>query len=327
MVHAPLIVLLGNDDDDDDHRVLFDEIRRIGGAARRVHPDELVIEVTAEGTRFHTGGAELRPDLLFGWVYEDYLVLGMNQLETARLAGIPVVNSAMTLWQGQSKYLNSALLHRAGIAHLPVLWGRDEETLVSWTARRGYPMVTKPMMSSRGRGMACLTDEAAVRRHVAALDPAPEQYYVQPFVPAGHRDTRVLCVNHRAVAAVTRTAPPGTWISNAPGGGRSLAELDRDVCELAERAAEAVGALFAGVDVARDERTGDLRVYEVNTCPTCTATFRELGLDPVPLTELAAFLVAAARDFDEARRHWRPSVTVRPGLTVRPDSRSSSTTI
>ncbi|WP_051415380.1 RimK family alpha-L-glutamate ligase [Nocardiopsis sp. CNT312] len=310
MAEAPLIVLLGNDDDDDDHRVLFAEIRRLGGAARRVHPDELVTEVTAEGTRFLVDGSELAPDLMFGWVYEDYLLLGMNQLETARLSGLPVVNSAMTLLRGQSKYLNSVLLHRAGVRHLPVLWGRDEETLVSWTAERGYPMVTKPLMSSRGRGMYRLTDEASVRDYTGSLGPGPEQYYVQPFVPAGHRDTRVLCVNHHAVAAVTRIAPEGTWISNAPGNTRHRAELTPELCAIAEGAARAMNALFAGVDVAHDERTGELRVYEVNTCPTCTATYRELGTDPVPLMELASFLVAAARDFDGARAGWRPSVAV-----------------
>jgi [lysine-biosynthesis-protein LysW]--L-2-aminoadipate ligase/ribosomal protein S6--L-glutamate ligase len=310
MAETPLIILLGNDDDDDDHRALFTEIRRLGGDARRVHPDELVTEVTADGTRFLVDGVELAPDLMFGWVYEDYLILGMNQLETARLAGIPVVNSAMTLLRGQSKYLNSALLHRAGVRHLPVLWGRDEETLVSWTAERGYPMVTKPLMSSRGRGMYRLTDEASVREYTRSLDPAPEQYYVQPFVPAGHRDTRVLCVNHQAVAAVTRIAPEGTWISNAPGNTRQRAELTEELRVIAEQASEAMDALFAGVDVAHDERTGELRVYEVNTCPTCTATFRELDMEPVPLLELASFLVAAARDFHGARTGWRPSVTV-----------------
>ncbi len=304
---APLIVLLGNDDDDDDHRVLFAEIHRLGGEARRVHPDELVTEVTDKSTRFFTDGRELVPDLMFGWVYEDYLILGMNQLETARLAGIPVVNSALTLMRGQSKYLNSALLHRAGVPHLPVLWGRDEGTLAAWTEERGYPVVTKPLMSSRGRGMHRLTDEASVRAYVRDLGPGPEQYYVQPYVPAAARDTRVLCVNYQAVAAVTRVAPEGTWISNAPGNTRHRAELTDDLRAVAEQAAEAMDALFAGVDVARDERTGELRVYEVNTCPTCSATFGELGADPVPLLEFASFLVAAARDFDGARREWRPS--------------------
>ncbi|SMD25960.1 ATP-grasp domain-containing protein [Kibdelosporangium aridum] len=309
MADVPLIVLLGNDDDDDDHRALFAEIRRHGGEPRRVHPDELVTEVTDKATRFLVDGRELAPDLMFGWVYEDYLILGMNQLETARLAGIPVVNSAMTLMRGQSKYLNSALLHRAGVPHLPVLWGRDEETLVAWTQERGYPMVTKPLMSSRGRGMYQLTDEASVRHYVGGLGPGPEQYYVQPYVPASNRDIRVLCVNYQAVAAVTRIAPEGTWISNAPGNTRHRTELTDDIRTVAEQAAEAMDALFAGVDIARDERTGELRVYEVNTCPTCTATFKELGTDPIPLTELASFLVAAAHDFDRARREWRPSMT------------------
>lgn len=306
-MHSPLIVLLGNDDDDDDHAILFAAITRHGGRPLRVHPDELVTEVTATGTAFFVGGEPVVPDLVFGWVYEDYLLLGMNQLETARLAGIPVVNPAMTLLRGQSKYLNSALLHGAGVEHLPVLWGRDEETLVRWTARQGFPQVTKPLMSSRGRGMHKLGSEADVRGYVGGLGPGPEQYYVQPFVDGRDRDIRVLCVNHHAVYAVERVAPEGTWISNAPGNTRHAVELTDDVRDVAERASRAMDALYAGVDVVRDAATGALAVYEVNTCPTCSATFAELGVEPVVLHEFASFLVAAARDFDGARRDWRPS--------------------
>ncbi|MGH3567374.1 MAG: hypothetical protein ACRDRH_15345 [Pseudonocardia sp.] len=50
-----------------------------------------------------------------------------------------------------------------------------------------------------------------------------------------------------------------------------------------------------------------LRVYGVNTCPTCSVTFVELGMEPVALLELASFLVAAARDYDRACREWCPA--------------------
>lgn len=309
MTETPLIVLLGNDDDDSDHRIVFSEIERLGGRPLRVHPDELVIEVTPESTRFFVGGEELAIDLMMGWVYEDYLILGMNQLETARLAGVPVVNSAMTLMRGQSKYLNSALLNGAKVPHLPVMWGRDEDTLATWTNERGYPLVTKPLMLSCGRDLHLLTDEAAVRAHVRELGPGPDTYYVQPYVPARHQDIRVLCVNYQAVAAIERTAPDGSWISTADGFTRRRLELTPDIAEIGERAAEVMDALWAGVDVARDERTGELVVYEVNTCPTCAEALHALGGDPVPLTELASFLVAAGRDFEDARRNWRPSAT------------------
>lgn len=310
MTETPLIVLLGNDDDDNDHQVVFAEIERLGGKPLRVHPDELVIEVTPEGTRFFVHGEELTINLMMGWVYEDYLILGMNQLETARLAGVPMVNSAMTLLRGQSKYLNSALLNRAKVPHLPVLWGRDEDTLVSWTEKRGYPMVTKPLMLSRGRGMYLLTDEASTRAHVRELGPGPDTYYVQPYVHGRNRDVRVLCVNYHAVSAVERAAPEGSWISTAPGCTRRLVELTPELKDIGERAAETMDALFAGVDIAQDERTGEYAVYEVNTCPTVVNAFGMIGMDPVPLKQLASFLVAAGRDFEGARRDWRPSVTL-----------------
>ena len=103
-----------------------------------------------------------------------------------------------------------------------------------------------------------------------------------------------------------RIAPAGTWISNAPGNTRRATPLVAALREIAERASRALDTLYAGVDVARDAATGELAVYEVNTCPTCSATFTELGIEPVVLSELAAFLVAAGRDFDAASRDWRP---------------------
>lgn len=309
MVDNPLIVLLGNDDDDDDHRILFDGIRSHGGTPLRVHPDDLVVEVTPEGTRFFTDGEELRIDLMMGWVYEEYLILGMNQLETARLAGVPLVNSAMTLMRGQSKYLNSALLTAAGVPHLPVLWGRHEDTLVDWSAKQGYPMVTKPLMLSCGKGLQKLEDEASARSYVRDLGPGPETYYVQPFVAAKGTDIRVMCVNYQAVGAVERTAPPGEWVSTADGFSRRKLDLDPEIVAIAEKAAEVMDALWAGVDIGRDELTGELAVYEVNTCPTCAEALGVLGGEPVPLQQLASFLVAAGRDFDAARRDWRPSAT------------------
>lgn len=201
----------------------------------------------------------------------------------------------------QAPELRAAAPHRgaasAGAA------GRDEGARAALT-ERGCPVVTKPLMSSRGRGPYRLTDEASVRVSVREFGPGTEQYHVRPYVPAGARDTGV---NYQAMAAVTRVAPEGTWISNVPGNTRHRAELTDDLRAVAEQAVEAMDALFAGVDVARDERTGELRVHEVNSCSTCSATFRELGADPVPLLEFTSFLVAAARDFDRARREWRPS--------------------
>lgn len=52
------------------------------------------------------------------------------------------------------------------------------------------------------------------------------------------------------------------------------------------------------MDVAENQATGELVVYEANSCPTC---------EPPVLKELAGFLAAAARDVDSALANWRPS--------------------
>lgn len=59
-----------------------------------------------------------------------------------------------------------------------------------------------------------------------------------------------------------------------------------------------MGTLIGGVDIGEDTATGELVVYEVNSCPTC---------EPPVLLAAADFLAAAARDVDAAVRTWRPS--------------------
>ncbi|KUF18671.1 hypothetical protein AT728_06295 [Streptomyces silvensis] len=313
------VVLLGNDDDEPDHDVMFTEIARQGGEAIRVHPHELVIEIVNSKPLFLVNGKQVTPALVIGWVYEDDLLLGMNQLETFRLAGIPVVNTAMTLLRGQSKYLNSALMAASDVQHPDVAWGQQVETLHTAADKLGYPLVYKPMMSSLGRGVVRVDNRDDLSGLVAERNPEGDGYrvqnegfYLQKHIDAGARDIRVMCVNYRAVISYQRTAPTGQWRSNTPGCERVVVELTDEIRDLAERASEAVGGLFTGVDLAKDVH-GRLYIYEVNTCPTFFEPSQALGVPPVALTEAGSFLYAASQDFERARQEWRPTVHAHAG--------------
>ncbi|WP_437282967.1 ATP-grasp domain-containing protein [Sorangium sp. So ce375] len=320
MNDRPLILILGNEYDQQDHNHLFPEVRRLGAEIIRVHPDELTTMFIPAGTRFFVHGRPIRPDLVLGWVYEDILLRGMSQLESLARAGVPVINSARTLFCGQNKYLNSAMLHAAGVNHLPVLSGRDGDALERWAEEQGYPLVLKPIVGFGGHGVQRIESRDDLIAHVRRIQGSAEHYYVQPFVRNPGRDIRVLCVNYQAVVAIYRYAREGGWITNTVAGGRPRpAPLVPAVAKIAEDASRAVGALVSGVDVVEDLATGELRIFEVNTCPSSEPNFSLMNRRPVALYELASFLVAASRDFQGALRSWRAQRFItpdRPGIAA-----------
>lgn len=85
----PLVVFLGDDIDEEDHDVLFPALRERGVAVVRVHPTELVVEMTSAGIGFSVAGQPLRPDLVVGWVLDELLVPGMAHLDVFRRHALP----------------------------------------------------------------------------------------------------------------------------------------------------------------------------------------------------------------------------------------------
>lgn len=149
----PLVVFLGDDIDEEDHDVLFPALRERGVAVVRVHPTELVVEMTSAGIGFSVAGQPLRPDLVVGWVLDELLVPGMAHLDVFRRAGMPVINDAVTLFRAQNKYLNSFMLSLAGVLNYPVLTGRSPEVLEDWVRALDGPAVLKPLAGFGGRGL------------------------------------------------------------------------------------------------------------------------------------------------------------------------------
>lgn len=294
----PLIMFLGDDIDDEDHDILFPAIRAHGVSVIRVHPFDLVTRLDRDTVTFHVRGREIRPDLVVGWVLDELLHPGMAHLDVVERAGIPVINDALTLLRAQNKYTNSAMLAAGGALRFPVIVGRDDKALLDWFEELDGPAVTKPTVGFGGRGLGKLESLADARSYLAEL-PENEQYYAVPWIDNPGRDIRVYLVNHHPVFAMYRYAPEGAWITNVRAGGHiAMCPLTDEIAELARTASQAAGTLIGGVDVAENQATGELVVYEANSCPTC---------EPPVLKELAGFLAAAARDLGSALADWRPS--------------------
>jgi tetrahydromethanopterin:alpha-L-glutamate ligase len=211
------------------------------------------------------------------------VTLRLGILHAARDLGVMVWNDARAIERCVDKSMTSFLLARAGIATPPTWAVESPQAAAAIVAREVAqgPLVLKPLFGSQGRGL----------RLIRMPDDLPEPaavngvYYLQRFVGVerdGFRDFRLLVSRGRVVAAMARHSPG--WITNVKRGARPVAVVaNEDMRELAVRAAAAVGAAFAGVDVlfCADGRP---TVLEVNSMPAWS------GLQQVTPFNIAAAL-------------------------------------
>jgi RimK family alpha-L-glutamate ligase len=219
------------------------------------------------------------------------VTLRLGILQAAGEAGVLVWNDARAIERCVDKSMTSFLLARAGLP-TPPTWAVESRTAAAAIVARegtGSPLVLKPLFGSQGRGL----------RLIHTPDDLPEPaavhgvYYLQRFVGVerdGFRDFRVLVSRGRVIAAMARHSPD--WITNLKQGGRPVAVVASDeMRDVAVRAAAAVGAAFAGVDVLYDG-DGRLSVLEVNSMPAWSGLQKVTSCDIAGA--LAGDLIAAA---------------------------------
>jgi RimK family alpha-L-glutamate ligase len=223
----------------------------------------------------------------------EQVTMRLGVLHALRELGVPVHNDAPAIERCVDKSMTSFLLHKQGIP-TPATWSLESAAearrLVRAEARPERPLVLKPLFGSQGRGLRLIDG-------LAALPPAEEVagvYYLQRFVRApapGWRDWRVFVIGDRAVAAMIRhgthwrtNAAQGAHCEGVPAAGK--------LARLATAAAAAVGADYAGVDIAQGA-DGRHLVLEVNSMPAWAALQRVADIDIAG--SLAANLVAALR--------------------------------
>src|SRR5215831_8159046 len=247
----------------------------------------------AAGLAIEGFGADL-PDAIFvrtmpGGSFEA-VTLRLGILHAARECGVMVWNDARAIERCVDKSMTSFLLARAGIA-TPPTWAvesYDQARAIVQAETTDAPLVLKPLFGSQGRGLRLIRNADDLPR---ASDVAGGVYYLQRFVGierGGYHDFRLLVVRGRVVAAMQRHS--SHWITNVKRGGRPVpALINDDLNALAVRAAAAVGAAFAGIDIlyGPDQQP---TVLEVNSMPAWS------GLQKVSSVNIAAGLVAALVD-------------------------------
>jgi RimK family alpha-L-glutamate ligase len=208
----------------------------------------------------------------------EQLIYRLDALHWIENRGIRVVNSPRAIERSVDKFYTTTLLHDAGLL-VPetVVCERVEDAMTA--VRAMGDVVIKPIFGSLGHGMVRVSDPDTALRVVRALDQIRSVFYVQRAIDHGGRDLRVFVVGGRVLGAIERRAPAGEWRTNvAIGGAATAVEISSDIEQVALRAAAAVGADYAGVDVL-PARDGSLYVLEVNGIPGWQGLQEATGVD------------------------------------------------
>lgn len=206
------------------------------------------------------------------------IVLRMDILGSLQRSGKRIVNDPKTIEMAVDKYLT---LTRLAESRIPVPQTEVCECprlAMAAYQRLGEDVVVKPLFGSMGQGIERIDNHAAAKTCFERLHESGEVCYVQKFIDHGDSDLRLLVIGDR-VLGMKRTRA-GHWLTNVSSGAAgTFHQPTKCESQLARKAAAAVNAEIAGVDLMYDVSSGKPLVVEVNAAPGWQAISKALKLD------------------------------------------------
>jgi RimK family alpha-L-glutamate ligase len=251
-------------------------------AAQRQH------EAHAVDFRRLSAGVAQQPDALAGYDAVlvrtmppgslEQVVFRMDLLHRAQARGVVVLNPPRAVETCVDKYLATAKLEAAGLHVPPTVVCQHADAALEAFAALGGDVVVKPLFGSEGRGMVRVSDVEMAWRVFRTLERTQNILYVQKFISHPGWDLRAFVLGGRVLTAMRRFSN-GDWRTNVAQGGRGESvRLNAEEERLALRAAAALGAPMAGVDLLPGPQ-GEWYVLEVNAVPGWRALAPVTGVD------------------------------------------------
>jgi len=208
----------------------------------------------------------------------EQIIYRVDALHWIEERGIPVMNSPRAIERSVDKFYTDALLTEAGVPTPPTVVCESVDAAVDAVREMGA-VVIKPIFGSMGHGLVRLSDPDTAWRVLRALAQVRSVFYVQQAIDHDGRDVRAFVCGGRVVGAIERIAPPGEWRSNVSRGATARSTvLPAAWAALAVRAAEVVGADYAGVDLLPSGDEAPF-VLEVNGIPGWEGLQSATGID------------------------------------------------
>jgi RimK family alpha-L-glutamate ligase len=208
----------------------------------------------------------------------EQVIFRMDVLHRLEADGIPILNPPRAVEICVDKYLASARLAAAGLAVPPTSVCQNAEAALEAFDQLEGDVVVKPLFGSEGRGMVRVSDPDLAWRTFRTLERTQSVLYLQRYIEHPGWDLRMFILGKRVLAAMRRIAN-GHWRTNVAQGGKGQpVSFSRQEEELALRAADAVEARMAGVDLLPGP-DGVMYVLEVNAVPGWRALGSVTGMD------------------------------------------------
>jgi len=208
----------------------------------------------------------------------EQVVFRMNALARLERSGVQVLNPARAIECAVDKYLTTARLDQAGLPVPATLVCETAEQALEGLATLGGDVVVKPLFGSEGRGILRVNDPDLGVRVFRTLERLDSVLYLQRFIPHAGYDIRVLVLDGAVVGAMKRSNPEDFRTNVSRSGVGSPWEATPEQQAWAVRAADAVGARLAGVDLLYGPG-GEGYVIEVNGVPGWQALQKVTGID------------------------------------------------
>lgn len=196
----------------------------------------------------------------------EQIIYRVDALHWIEDRGILVMNAPRAIERSVDKFYTTALVSEAGLPTPETVVCQGVDEAMSAIRMMG-DVVIKPLFGSLGHGMVRVSDPDVALRIVRSLEQTRPVFYVQRAIDHDDRDIRVFVIGGRVLGAIERRAREGEWRTNVAMGGLAVPfNLPAAWADLAVRAAAAVGADYAGVDLLPSPE-GDVLVLEVNGIP------------------------------------------------------------
>jgi ribosomal protein S6--L-glutamate ligase len=239
----------------------------------------------------------------------EQVVFRMNLLAQLEASGVQVLNPARAIECAVDKYLTTARLIAAGLPVPETIVCENAEAALAAFEQLGRDVVVKPIFGAEGRGIVRVSDPDLALRVFRTLERIQAVLYVQKFVPHEGFDLRIMVLDGRVLAGMRRRSSDDFRTNVSRQARPESVELSARERDWAVRAASAVGARLAGVDMLYD-RGGSGYVIEVNGVPGWQA------LQRVADCRVAHEVIAALEEYRS------PSEKIAGPETNREDQRS-----
>jgi ribosomal protein S6--L-glutamate ligase len=205
------------------------------------------------------------------------IVFRMDLLARLEASGVAVINPPRAIEAAVDKFLSTARLREAGLLIPPTHVCQSAQQALVAFEQLGGDVVVKPLFGGEGRGLTRVSDPAVAMRVFRALEQINSVLYLQQFIPHDGVDWRLLVVGDEVFGMRRRSRDD--WRTNISLGGKpEPLHVGEELAHLARRAAAAVGASVAGVDLLPG-KDGLLYALEVNGVPGWRALAGVSGVD------------------------------------------------